>query len=166
MNSWPHRWTTTHLTGRPSSTSKVDLGMTPKRMVATYLIWGYSTSYFRKGLITYVLDRTCLKWDETSFTKGTYVSRTTPNLTWDLGLTHIGWPYTSSMRGDNVVYKEHGTSEEVRNQPCESTGLTEIHARMTKTQLIWHLKGKTTNQPYFIPDNVCAIPETCLHGHS
>ena len=39
MNSWPHRWwTTTHLTGRPSSTSKVDYGMTPKRMVTTHLI--------------------------------------------------------------------------------------------------------------------------------
>ena len=38
MNSWPHRWTTTHLTGRPSSTSKVDYDMTPKRMVTTHLI--------------------------------------------------------------------------------------------------------------------------------
>ena len=37
MNSWPHRWTTTHLTGRPSSTSKVDYDMTPKRMVTKYL---------------------------------------------------------------------------------------------------------------------------------
>ena len=37
MNSWPHRWTTTHLTGRPSSTPKVDYAMTPKRMVTTYL---------------------------------------------------------------------------------------------------------------------------------
>ena len=36
MNSWPHRWTTTHLTGRPSSTSKVDYDMPPKRMVTTY----------------------------------------------------------------------------------------------------------------------------------
>ena len=37
MNSWPHRRTTTYLTGRPSSTSKVDYDMTPKRMVTTYL---------------------------------------------------------------------------------------------------------------------------------
>ena len=37
MNSWPHRCTTTHLTGRPSSASKVDYDMTPKRMVTTYL---------------------------------------------------------------------------------------------------------------------------------
>ena len=38
MNSWPHRWTTRHLTGRPSST-KVDYDMIPKRMVTTHLIW-------------------------------------------------------------------------------------------------------------------------------
>ena len=38
MNSWPHRWTITHLTGRPSSTSKVDYDMTQKRMVTTHLI--------------------------------------------------------------------------------------------------------------------------------
>ena len=37
MNSWPHRWTTTHLTGGPSPFSKVDYDMTPKRMVTTYL---------------------------------------------------------------------------------------------------------------------------------
>ena len=37
MNSWPHRLTTTHLTGIPTSTSKVDYDMTPKRMVTTYL---------------------------------------------------------------------------------------------------------------------------------
>ena len=37
MNSWPHRWTTRHFTGRPSSTSKVDYDMTSKRMVTTYL---------------------------------------------------------------------------------------------------------------------------------
>ena len=37
MNSWPNRWTITHLAGRPSSTSKVDYDMTPKRMVTTYL---------------------------------------------------------------------------------------------------------------------------------
>ena len=38
MNSRPHRWTTTHLTGRPSSTSKVDYDMRPKRMATTHLI--------------------------------------------------------------------------------------------------------------------------------
>ena len=37
LNSWPHRWTTTHLTGRSSSTSKNDYDMTLKRMVTTYL---------------------------------------------------------------------------------------------------------------------------------
>ena len=76
-----------------------------------------------------MLNRNCLKWDETSFTKGTQVSRTTPNLTWDL-------------RGHNFVYKEHGSSKGVHDQPCESTGLTERHARITKTQQIGHSKGK------------------------
>ena len=40
----------------------------------------------------------------------------------------------------NFVYKEHGSSKGVHDQPCESTGLTERHARMTKTQQIGHLK--------------------------
>ena len=76
--------------------------------------------------------------------------------------------FTRSMvlRGHNFVYKEHGSSKGVHDQPCESTGLTERHARMTKTQQIRHLKGKTTNPSDFIPDNLCAIPETCLYGHS
>ena len=34
----PHRWATTHLTGRLSSASKVDYDMTPKWMVNTHLI--------------------------------------------------------------------------------------------------------------------------------
>ena len=89
-----------------------------------------------------------------------------PSLTWDLGQPHIGWPCTSSLRGHNFVYKEHGTSKGVHDQPCESTGLTERHARMTKTQQIGHLKGKTTKPTDFISDNLCAIPETCLYGHS
>ena len=42
-----------------------------------------------------------------------------------------------------MVYKEHGSSKRVHDQPCES--LTERHARMTKTQGIRQLKGKTTN---------------------
>ena len=66
----------------------------------------------------------------------------------------------------NFVYKEHGSSKGVQDQPCESTGLTERHARMTKTQQIGHLKGKTTNPSDSIPDNLCAIPESCLYGHS
>ena len=37
IDSWPNRWTTTHLTWRPASISKVDSDMTPKRMVTTYL---------------------------------------------------------------------------------------------------------------------------------
>ena len=49
------------------------------------------------------------------------------------------------LRGHKFVYKEHGSSKGVHDQPCESTGLTERHARMTKTQQIGHLKGKTTN---------------------
>ena len=38
MNSSPQRWTTTHLTGRPLSTSKVAHDMIPKRMITTHLI--------------------------------------------------------------------------------------------------------------------------------
>ena len=49
------------------------------------------------------------------------------------------------LRGHNFVYKEHGSSKGVPDQPCKSTGLTERHARMTKTRQIGHLKGKTTN---------------------
>ena len=71
INSWPHRWTTTHLTGRISFTSKVDYDMTPRRMVTTYLNGNTAHPYFRNRLITCALNRTSLKWDETSFTKGT-----------------------------------------------------------------------------------------------
>ena len=66
------------------------------------------------------------------------------------------------LRGHNFVYKEHGSSKGANDQPCELTGLTERHARMTKTQQIGHLKGKTTTPSDFIHDNLCAIPETCL----
>ena len=58
------------------------------------------------------------------------------------------------LRGHNFVYKEHGSSKGVQDQTCESTGLTERHARMTKTQRIGHLKGKTTNPSDSIPDNL------------
>ena len=50
------------------------------------------------------------------------------------------------LRGHNFVYKEQGFSKGVYDQPCESTGLTERRARMTKTQQSVHLKGKTTQQ--------------------
>ena len=56
------------------------------------------------------------------------------------------------LRGHKFVYKEHGSSKEVHDQPCESAGLTERHARMTKTQQIGHLKGKTTSPSDFIPN--------------
>ena len=69
------------------------------------------------------------------------------------------WVITLFTRG-------HGSSKGVHDQPCESTGLTKRHARMTKTQQIGHLKGKTTNPSDFIPDNLCVIPETCLCRHS
>ena len=69
-------------------------------------------------------------------------------------------------RGHNFVYREHGSSKVVHDQPCESTGLTERPARMTKTQQIGYLKGKMTNPSDFIPDHLCVIPETCLYGHS
>ena len=70
------------------------------------------------------------------------------------------------LRGNNFVYKEHGSSEGVHDQPCESTGLTERHARMTKTQQIGYLKEKkTTNPSDFFPDKLCVIPETWLCGH-
>ena len=95
MNSWIHRWTTTHLTGRPSSTSQVDHDMTPKRMVTTHLTRGNNTPYLRKCLVTYAWVRPCLKRGVASFIKDTLVSRTTPYLTWGMGLTHIGWPYLS-----------------------------------------------------------------------
>ena len=48
------------------------------------------------------------------------------------------WVITLFTRG-------HGHSKGVHDQPCESTVLTKRHARMTKTQQIGHLKGKTTN---------------------
>ena len=96
------------------------------------------------------------------------------------------------LRGYKFVYKEHGSSKGAHDQPWENTGLTERHARMTKTQQIGHLKGKTTNPSIFIPDNLCAMvqprknrpyiterllmgrkesnqtnrPETCLYGRS
>ena len=38
MNSWPHRWSTTHFTGRLSSSPQGDYDTTPKRMVTTHLI--------------------------------------------------------------------------------------------------------------------------------
>ena len=46
MNSWPHRWTTTHLTGRPSSTSKVDYDMTPKRIWSQHILMGIQHTVF------------------------------------------------------------------------------------------------------------------------
>ena len=52
------------------------------------------------------------------------------------------------LRGHNFVYKEHGSSKGVHDQPCESTGLSGRHARMTKTQQIGHLKG--TRQTHLI----------------
>ena len=65
------------------------------------------------------------------------------------------------------VYMEHGSLKGVHDQPCESTGLTERHSRMTTTQQIGHLKGKNDRRnKMFYPDNICAIPETCLYGHS
>ena len=68
-----------------------------------------------------------------------------PNFTWDVGPTHIGLPCTRSQNGHNFVYKEHGSSKGIQDKPCESTSLIERPARMTKTQQIGHLKGKTTN---------------------
>ena len=49
------------------------------------------------------------------------------------------------LRGHNFVYKEHGSSKGVYDQPCESTDLTERHARMTKTQQIEHLRAIAEN---------------------
>ena len=63
---------------------------------------------------------------------------------------------TSSQSGHNFVDKEYCSSKGVHDQPCESTGLTERHARMTKTKQIGHLKGKTTNPSDSISDNLCA----------
>ena len=52
--------------------------------------------------------------------------------------------FTRSMvlRGHNFVYKEHGSSKGVHDQPCESTGLTERHARMIKNSTNKALKRK------------------------
>ena len=54
------------------------------------------------------------------------------------------------LRGHNFVYKEHGSSKGVHDKPCESTCISERHTRMTKTQQIVHLKGKTTNPSDFL----------------
>ena len=60
------------------------------------------------------------------------------------------------LRGHNFVYKEHGSSKGVHNQPCESTDLTKRHARMTKTQQIGHLKGK--RQTHLILSLIIYVP--------
>ena len=61
------------------------------------------------------------------------------------------------LRCHNFVYKEHGSSKGVHDQPCESTGLTVRHAR-TKTQQIGHLKGKKTNPSM----SLCASVSMCF----